>query len=332
MPAVLGNRRGLHLALATAILPVALVVGGCGSDDEADTSASAPAPSASDFPAPDGRSVEEIFASEMPSDDLVLAPTGQVFNEGENRFGFGVFTTGREQITDAEVAVYAGAPNEPAAGPFPAEIVDMKTEPQFAAKTTTDDPDAAKVVYVADIELSETGRNDLVALVREGEGYSSVRIAPSADVGRFDKVPVAGDKAPVIDTPTADEVGDLSEIDTRDPHDTMHDENFADVVGEKPVVLTFATPLLCQSRVCGPVVDVSEQVKAEYGDDVAFIHQEIFEDNDINKGLREQVAEFGLPTEPWVYVIDADGEVSAALEGAYGASELEEAVEQVAPS
>ena len=112
----------------------------------------------------------------------------------------------------------------------------------------------------------------------------------------------------------------------------MHDENFADVVGEKPVVLTFATPLLCQSRVCGPVVDISEQVKSEYGDDVAFIHQEIFEDNDINKGLQDQVKQYGLPTEPWVYVIDADGNVSTAIEGAYGVTELEDAVQKVAPS
>ncbi len=210
--------------------------------------------------------------------------------------------------------------------------MDMETEPAFAAKSTTDDPDAAKVVYVSDIELKKPGRTDMVALVREGESLRSVRIAPSLDVGRFDSVPVAGDDAPVIDTPTADEVQDLSEIDTRDPHDTMHDENFADVVGEKPVVITFATPLLCQSRVCGPVVDISEQVKSEYGDDVAFIHQEIFEDNDINKGLQEQVKEYGLPTEPWVYVIDADGKISTAIEGAYGVTELEDAVEKVAPS
>jgi hypothetical protein len=268
----------------------------------------------------------------MPSDELVLAPTGQVFNEGENRYGFGVFTTGREQVTDAEVAIYTGAPGEPAEGPFPAEIVDMSTDPQFAAKTTTGDPDAAKVVYVADIELSKPGRTDVVALIREGESYSSVRIAPSIEVGKFGKVPVAGDKAPVIDTPTADDVDDLGEIDTRDPHDTQHEDNFSDVVGQKPIVLTFATPLLCQSRVCGPVVDVSEQVKAEYGDDVAFIHQEIFEDNDINKGLRDQVNQYGLPTEPWVYVIDADGMVSSAIEGAYGVDELQEAVEEVAPS
>ena len=314
--------------MALPLVAVALAGAGCGSDEETDTAAS-PAPSASDFPSADGRTVEEIYASTTPSADIVLAPTGQVFNEGENRFGFGVFTTGREQITDAEVAIYVGAPGKPANGPYPARIEDMTTDPEFAAVSTTDDPDAAQVVYVSDIELEKPGRADVVALIREGESFESVRVAPSIDVGAFPDVPVAGDKAPVIDTPTADEVANLDEIDTRDPHDTMHEDNFADVVGKQPVVLTLATPLLCQSRVCGPVVDVSEQVKAEYGDEVAFIHQEIFEDNDINKGLQEQVREFGLPTEPWVYVIDADGKVSTAIEGAYSVSELEQAVEQV---
>ena len=37
----------------------------------------------------------------------------------------------------------------------------------------------------------------------------------------------------------------------------MHAKSFADVVGRKPVALLFATPQLCQSRVCGPVVDVA---------------------------------------------------------------------------
>ena len=42
----------------------------------------------------------------------------------------------------------------------------------------------------------------------------------------------------------------------------MHDVDFADALGKKPVVLLFATPLLCQSRVYGPVADIAEEVKA----------------------------------------------------------------------
>ncbi|MGI8460555.1 MAG: hypothetical protein ACR2OC_02805 [Solirubrobacterales bacterium] len=330
MHAAPSEPKALRRALLLALVSVALIaVAGCGSDEESD-GAGAPAPSAAAFPEPDGQSVEEIFAAAAPSEDIVVSPSGQVFNEGTNRFGFGVFTAGREQINDADVAIYAGRPGKPAKGPFPARIEDMTTDPAFTAITTATDPDAAKTVYAADLELDALGRWDLVALVDDGETVHSTRI-PSIDVGAFDEVPVAGEKAPVIETPTADDVSNLDEIDTRDPHSTQHEENFADVVGEKPVVLTFATPLLCQSRVCGPVVDVAEQVKADHaGEEITFIHQEIFEDNDINKGLREQVRAYGLPTEPWVFVIGADGEISTAIEGAFSVAELDAAVDKVA--
>ena len=110
----------------------------------------------------------------------------------------------------------------------------------------------------------------------------------------------------------------------------MHEHDLAEVLGEQPVVLLFATPQLCQSRVCGPVVDVAEEVKADYGDDVAFIHMEIYEDNLIDKGLRPQVNAYGLPTEPWLFVIDAEGRIRTSIEGAFSADELRRAVEEAA--
>jgi len=136
----------------------------------------------------------------------------------------------------------------------------------------------------------------------------------------------------VVHTPTASDVGDLSEIDTRDPHDTMHDVDLADAIGKEPVVLLFATPALCVSRVCGPVVDVAEQVKSEMGDDAAFIHMEVWEDNDPNKGIRPQLDAYGLRTEPWLFVIDADGKVSTRIEGAFSVDELRAAVEKASAS
>jgi hypothetical protein len=100
------------------------------------------------------------------------------------------------------------------------------------------------------------------------------------------------------------------------------------VLGKEPVVLLFATPQFCQSRVCGPVVDVAEQVKEEYGDRAEFIHMEIFNENDPNKGVRKQVGAFHLPSEPWLFVIDEDGRISDAVEGAFGPKLLTRAVER----
>ena len=141
-----------------------------------------------------------------------------------------------------------------------------------------------------------------------------------------------GDEAPVTDTDTASENPNLEEIDTRVPPSSMHDDNLADVLGKQPVVLLFATPQLCQSRICGPVVDVAEQVKRDSPDDVAFIHQEIYNDNDINKGTRPPVQDYELPSEPWLFVIDRDGTVRTAIEGAFSVEELQAAVDEVAAS
>jgi hypothetical protein len=134
----------------------------------------------------------------------------------------------------------------------------------------------------------------------------------------------------VIHTPTVDGVGNVEQIDTRIPPDTMHDVDFADVVGKQPIVLVMATPALCQTRVCGPVVDIAEQVKNERPDDAAYIHMEIWNENDIQKGARPQVLAYHLRTEPWLFVIDANGRVSTRIEGAFSAAELNQALDRVA--
>jgi hypothetical protein len=139
-------------------------------------------------------------------------------------------------------------------------------------------------------------------------------------------VPDVGERAPAVSTPTEASAGTLDSIETRVPPDSMHEEDFADVVGKRPVVILFATPALCQSRVCGPVVDVAEQVRAEHEGEAAFIHMEIFEDNQVEKGYRSQVRAWSLPSEPWIFALDRRGRVAARLEGAFSVEELEAAV------
>ncbi len=134
----------------------------------------------------------------------------------------------------------------------------------------------------------------------------------------------SGQKAPLIHTPTpADVGGDLSKITTRIPPDTQNKVDYADVLGKEPIVLLFATPQFCQSRVCGPVVDVAEQLKQLYGDKVAFIHMEIYKDNDPSKpGAAPGAALSTCRAEPWLFAIDRDGRIEAVIEGAFGVEEL----------
>ena len=55
---------------------------------------------------------------------------------------------------------------------------------------------------------------------------------------------------------------------------------------------------------------------------------EIYNDNEVAKGYRPQVAAFRLPSEPWVFTIDKNGKVAARMEGAFSAAELERAIKK----
>ena len=320
-------RSAILLALA-ALFAAALTA--CGGDDDGSDGGDepVPAPEASSFPAASG-TLNALTSEVTPTDQYVVSPAGQVFNQGRQRFSFGVFTVDGDQVTDADVAIYvAPGPTGKAQGPFPARIENLETEPAFTAQTTSQDPDAAKAVYVTDVTFDQPGEWRIVAAIKQ-DGELLGSLLPSIDVRAKDPVPKVGDEAPVVHTPTADDVGDISQIDTRVPPSSMHDTDLADVIGEKPVVLLFATPALCTSRVCGPVVDVAEQVKREVGDKAAFIYQEIYNDNDPNKGPRPPVQAYSLRSEPWLFVIDAEGRVSTRIEGAFSVAELQDAVDRV---
>jgi hypothetical protein len=357
-------RAAPRFALALAcLLALGAPAAGCGGGSDSgdstsgsDSAESRPAPPKSAFPSPEGRTLREVLKAADAPAELVVSPAAMVFYKGENRFPFGVFERDRTQVPGAEVALYfakapapkksggrgqtqsgskgpaakatAQALDEPAVGPYPASIESLVTQPAFRAKTTSDDPDAASVVYSTRIDFPSDGEWAIAALVKE-DGETKGTLLPSAVVGEVSGVPRPGDKAPVIHTPTAEDAGgDLAQITTRIPPDTQNRVDYADALGKEPIVLLFATPQFCQSRVCGPVVDVAEQVKQEYGDEAAFIHMEIFNDNDPGKGVRPQVRAFNLPSEPWLFTIDRQGRISSAMEGAFGPEALTAAVKK----
>jgi hypothetical protein len=222
-------------------------------------------------------------------------------------------------------------------GPFLARDLPLAVKPAFRSETVAKDPDAAKSLYVADLRVKKPGDYALLGVAKlDGRLVATDPIY--LGVGTASDVPKVGQQAPRIQTPTLQSVGgDVSKIDTRTPPDSMHDVNFADAVGKKPVILVFATPALCQSRVCGPVVDIAEEVKSEHKGDAAFIHMEIYNNNTIAQGclegtrlvnqcLRPQVLAYHLPSEPWAFAIDRHGKIVARLEGAFSKSELEGAL------
>jgi hypothetical protein len=344
------------------LLAVAALLAGCGSGSDStgtgpggtETAKSRPAPPKSEFPSPEGRTLRQVLKAADGPAELIVEPGAVVFYPGRNRYPFEVFERqSKAPVSDAEVALYyakvpepnpgaksksgvrgqeakaeAQALDRPAVGPFPASIESLTTKPAFRARTTTEDPDAAGVVYSVPLDFPGNGDWRLAAILKE-DGELKGTLLSSVAVGEFKKVPKVGQKAPLIHTPTAQDAhGDLSKITTRIPPDTQNKVDYADALGKEPVVLLFATPQFCQSRVCGPIVDVAEQAKNEFGDKAAFIHMEIYNENDPGKEVRPQVRAFHLPSEPWLFTIDRNGVVKDAVEGAFGLKLMHQAVEK----
>jgi hypothetical protein len=333
MPRVARSFHPFLLVLALAV-PIAVAVG-CGSSGGDDGNATAPAQpqptvKAEDFPPAKDRTLPDLIAS-LPRGPQ-LAPSVSVLEKGTNRVGFALFDNAGKQLSGAGVSLYIGATDGSSArGPFLARSESLKVSPQFESKQTATDPDSARGVYVADVPFKKDGKYAMLAIAKlDGRLVSTQPIGVQVG-GKKVVPPGVGDKAPVIHTQTpADVAGDVKKIDTRiPPAPSLLKDDFADVVGKKPVVLTFATPQLCQSRVCGPVVDVVDEVQAKVGDKVSFIHQEVYQDNEINKGLRPQLQTYRLQTEPWTFVIDKNGVISTRFEGAFSPAELERAVAKV---
>ena len=78
---------------------------------------------------------------------------------------------------------------------------------------------------------------------------------------------------------------------------------------------------------------VLEEVSKRFeGDDVRFIHVEVYEDNDPTKGYNQWMREWGLQTEPWTFVVGANGKIASRFEGLVSVHELEAAVQAAMPS
>lgn len=326
------RRRGIQgLTAAAALLIMAAAITGCGSSSGSRTAnkgeavPGVPQPTAAAFQPARGRSIKQIAAGLTQGPHAALA--NSVFVPGHaQRLAFGLLDD-NQKFVYAQAAVYiAPTVSSPARGPFLAPLDSIVPSPAFRSQTTANDPAAIKAVYHASVPLRRTGPVAALIVTRlGGHDYGSVA---GFKVAASTPIPSIGQQPPRIDTPTvASAGGDLRSIDTRVPPDDMHKVSFKDVVGKRPVALLFATPQLCQSRVCGPVVDIEQQMEGQYGGRMTFIHQEVYANNTVANVLRPQLTAFHLQTEPWLFTFDRSGRIVARLEGSFGVNEFQHAIE-----
>lgn len=146
-------------------------------------------------------------------------------------------------------------------------------------------------------------------------------------------VPSVGDPAPRSDSLTTAEF-DVTDISTDpDPDPAFYDTSVAEAVTSGgPAVIVFATPAFCTTATCGPTLDIVKATSADHPS-VDYVHVEVFEDLDARSADElipvPAVVEWGLPSEPWVFVVDSEGVIHAAFEGTVADDELRAALAEV---
>lgn len=181
-------------------------------------------------------------------------------------------------------------------------------------------------LYRANVEFDRPG----IWLAELATGTATLLPVPLT-VAEVPSTPAIGAPAPPSETPTAADIADLAEITTDSrPDPDLYELSVADAVASgRPTVVVFATPKFCQTAVCGPTLESIKEVKEGYPD-VNFVHVEVYDlvaSGDATQiedlTVHPSITEWGLTSEPWIFVVDAAGNVSGRFEGLVAPEELE---------
>jgi hypothetical protein len=185
-------------------------------------------------------------------------------------------------------------------------------------------------VYTINATFDRPGQWGAEIEVSGGTPELKEKLQMRFDVLAKGTVPNVGDPAPRSDNLTVADVEDLTIIDTSpEPSPDMHTMSIADAIATgRPTVVLFGAPGYCSSQICGPEYEIMRKLYREHqGDGVNFVHVEFY--SNPASAQRKPVpaaVEWQLRTEPWFFVIDGSGKITARFEGPTGYTELQQAI------
>jgi hypothetical protein len=280
--------------------------------------------------APPG-SIASLTEGALPVSVLGTGTDAPPMSPGRNRFAF-VVVDSRSRATEGGTPQVwiARDPNERALGPFPA------TWYPFTAYSRTGDRSPESPLpgsFATEIDVPGPGNWTVAVTVQAGSrrlaGTGILPIASTPVVAGL------GTKAISTATPVATATAAIEAVCSRTPIDHMHSISLDQALENgKPTVTCFSTPLLCMSRLCGPVTDELIVVFEKYGPDRAnFIHVEEFLPGPSHmpppatlENRSPAFKAWKLESEPWVFVMDRNGVIRFRSLGPVTAPEIEAAV------
>ncbi len=265
-----------------------------------------------------GLTLDSILNRSGP-DIGVTAGAGD-FAPGSVRFPFLVIASNAKPVERPAADVWVATSRD--GKPF--QHVRAKLEPIGVPGRSEAAFGGVRRIYVAHLRIPRPGRYWLVA---EPQG-AKLQALGAIDVPARSRSVAVGARAPRSDTPTL-ATAPAAQITTSTPPDLplLRYSVAQSLAAHVPFVVTFATPKFCTSRTCGPVVDVVEAVRKQFAArGIRFIHVEVFQDNDPTRGYNRWMRQWGLRSEPWVFLVGGDGRVKAKFEGSVSQAELAAAV------
>jgi len=250
---------------------------------------------------------------------LEVSLVASEFVVGPNRFAVGLFKGKGEVVQDAAVHFHYYDLSDPAAPALEME----------ADATPLQTPDGLTTIYTHEREFNRAGEWGVEVQAHFPDGSAAIKRI-GFEVLADSPTLKPGQVAPALITQTATEVdNDLSQLSSAlTPNPAFYKLSLAQALASgKPTLLLFATPAFCQTRFCGPAYEQAGELESRYGDSVNFIHVEVYtglpNPAANNWEVAPAMAGFGLTTEPWLYLIDAQGKIVYRVEGIFTTAEVE---------
>lgn len=244
---------------------------------------------------------------------------------GANRFDLGLLTTDRKYITGPQVEKLVLRFS------FGGDVKDEQP-----ARFIWSTPDVAGI-FAVNTTFDQAGAWEVAPLLTVGGEETALETLPF-QVFADGQAPTIGDPAPPTENLTATTAPTRAALTTDpEPNDAFYQMTVAQALQDgKPFVVVFATPAFCRTRFCGPILENVKAVLPEFAGRANFIHIEPYNlKDDGSLATDEQgfpvaappTEEWGLQREPWVFVVDTQGKISARFEGAIAPDELRAALE-----
>jgi hypothetical protein len=291
--------------------------------------------SSSDSPSAKDRMQAELATSDIYVNAPQRVAVGLIFANGKLvtfgsvGFSFSYLGTTKQPIAPQAgpqaTAAYIPTPGTPQGRGSGPTITDTARGVYEAENVTFDAPGVWSVLVTADIAGAGTQMARKAFLVEAAPALP----APGQPALRTENLTIHSKGVPLA------AIDSRASIEGSIPDRNLHEWTIAEAIAEhRPALVVFATPVYCISRFCGPVTDAVEQLSRKYANRAEFIHVEIwrdFEKHVINKAAADWLYRNRDLTEPWLYLIGANGRILDRWSSLFDVQEVGRELEQLPP-